>query len=63
MHYCYLWLLFQTSYHLIKTHLSDGRSIAILIIHWLLHAYGILALTGFGSAKLAGSMLLLVPVP
>ncbi|XP_067942215.1 JNK1/MAPK8-associated membrane protein-like isoform X1 [Watersipora subatra] len=54
----------ENALELLLKSLYDGRSFAILTLHWLLHAFGILALIDIGSnVVLTGCLMLLVPVP
>ncbi|XP_067004298.2 JNK1/MAPK8-associated membrane protein-like [Anabrus simplex] len=53
----------QTIQFLITDSITDGRNMMILVGHWLLHAYGIAAVTEFEDPILHLSLLALVPFP
>ncbi|KAL1131325.1 hypothetical protein AAG570_010943 [Ranatra chinensis] len=53
----------QSMQFLIKNTVSDIRNIVIVIGHWLVHAYGIVALTQMTQPVFHLSLLCLVPVP
>lgn len=48
---------------LVKSTFSDTRNAIILIGHWCLHAYGIIAITELSNPTLHALMILLVPLP
>lgn len=53
----------QTTEGLLYSSVCDLRNAVILIGHWLLHAYGIISVTGFKDPIFHGSLLALVPAP
>ena len=53
----------QNSIELLRASLCNGRSLSIILIHWIIHGYGILSLTAVDDVILAACLLLLVPVP
>ena len=56
-------LYLQDAWDLFKASMFYGRSLGILLMHWLLHAYGILALIDTSHPVLTGCLMLLVPMP
>ena len=44
-------------------HYNDARNVAILLCHWILHAYGIIAITELQQPVVHVPLLLLVPFP
>ena len=55
--------MLQNSIELLRASLCNGRSLSIILIHWIIHGYGILSLTAVDDVILAACLLLLVPVP
>lgn len=53
----------QSLRSLLVTSLTDSRNLTILLGHWSLHAYGILAITELRQLSLHLSLLALVPFP
>ncbi|XP_077296844.1 JNK1/MAPK8-associated membrane protein isoform X2 [Arctopsyche grandis] len=53
----------QTTEGLLYSSVCDLRNAVILIGHWLLHAYGIISVTGFKDPVFHGPLLALVPAP
>lgn len=53
----------QSVHSLIVSTLLDERNIVILVGHWALHAYGIIAITQLAKPALHASLILLVPLP
>lgn len=53
----------QSMRYLIVSTLSDTRNIVILLGHWILHAYGIIAITQLQDPVLDKALLALVPLP
>ncbi|KFM78440.1 JNK1/MAPK8-associated membrane protein, partial [Stegodyphus mimosarum] len=53
----------QSMKSLFITSIRDIRNLIILLGHWLLHAYGIVAITQLTNPVLHGSLLALVPFP
>lgn len=53
----------QSMKSLFLTSLKDIRNLVILLGHWMLHAYGIIAITQLKSPIFHGSLLALVPFP
>lgn len=53
----------QSIKSLFLTSVKDVRNLVILLGHWLLHAYGIIAVTQLTNPVLHGSLLALVPFP
>lgn len=53
----------QTMEELFRSIYKDQRNGVILFGHWLLHAYGIISITGFNDPLYDGLPLLLVPAP
>uniref|UniRef100_A0A2P2IB02 JNK1/MAPK8-associated membrane protein-like n=1 Tax=Hirondellea gigas TaxID=1518452 RepID=A0A2P2IB02_9CRUS len=53
----------QSMSALVKGCVRDVRSVIIIQGHWLLHSYGIIALTQLQQPALHGSLCLLVPLP
>jgi hypothetical protein len=49
--------------HLLKENFTTARNLVILIFHWILHSYGIIAITQFSDPGFHGLFLLLVPFP
>lgn len=48
---------------LIVTTLVDARNVVILLGHWGLHAYGIIAITQLANPMFHAFLILLVPLP
>lgn len=59
----YAFQLNQSVKSLVIRSLTDSRNLVILLGHWALHAYGILAVTELKKLTLHLSLLALVPVP
>ncbi|KAF8793304.1 JNK1/MAPK8-associated membrane protein-like [Argiope bruennichi] len=53
----------QSMASLFLTSIQDYRNLVILLGHWLLHAYGIIAITQLTNPVLHSSLLALVPFP
>ncbi|XP_035211953.1 JNK1/MAPK8-associated membrane protein-like [Stegodyphus dumicola] len=53
----------QSMKSLFITSIRDIRNLIILLGHWLLHAYGIVAITQLTNPVLHGSLLALIPFP
>lgn len=53
----------QSILSLIITTVVDPRNVIILIGHWLLHAYGIIAITQLTNPVVHALLILLVPLP
>ncbi|KAG8228607.1 hypothetical protein J437_LFUL009312 [Ladona fulva] len=53
----------QTMKSLIKTTFCDVRNVVILLGHWALHAYGIIAITQLQRPVFHASLIALVPLP
>lgn len=54
---------FQSMPGLLKGCVQDVRNLVILLGHWGLHAYGIIAITQLTEGVLHGSLCALVPLP
>ena len=55
--------MFQTMLFLLLSSVSDLRNVLILLGHWALHAYGIIALTQLTDPVFHISLMALVPLP
>lgn len=53
----------QSVQSLITSTLVEERNIVILLGHWALHAYGIIAITQLTKPAIHASLILLVPLP
>lgn len=53
----------QSVSSLIITTVVDPRNVIILVGHWLLHAYGIVAITQLTNPTMHALLILLVPLP
>ena len=53
----------QSVKKLISSTLCDARRLCVLIGHWFLHAYGIIAITQLHDVKVYGPLIALVPFP
>lgn len=53
----------QSAMSLLVTSVTDGRNVLILLGHWLMHAYGIISVTGLRDPVFHGALLALVPTP
>merc|ERR1711928_289362 len=53
----------QSLRSLLLSSITDSRNLTILLGHWALHAYGILAITELRQLSLHLSLLTLVPLP
>jgi len=53
----------QESQQLLKAHLTSLRNAVIMLGHWLLHAFSIIALTQLRDPAVHASLLCLVPFP
>ncbi len=49
--------------YLITQNVTSVRNLMILVCHWLLHAYGIIAITELKEPAFHASFLFLVPFP
>ncbi len=54
---------FQGMKYLVKENFTDPRNLMILLGHWVLHGYGIIAITQLSSPAFHASLLLLIPFP
>jgi len=48
---------------LLKAHVTSVRNVVVMLCHWLLHAFSIIALTQLRDPAVHGSLLCLVPFP
>lgn len=55
--------LFQTMKSLLLSSVSDLKNIIVILGHWLLHAYGIVAVTTLRELSFHPGMIALVPLP
>ncbi|CAD6231814.1 GSCOCG00001599001-RA-CDS [Cotesia congregata] len=53
----------QTMKSLLFSSISDVRNVIVILGHWLLHGYGIMAVATLRSVNIHPTMLLLVPLP
>ena len=49
--------------HLLKENFTTARNLVIIFFHWILHSYGIIAITQFSDPGFHGLFLFLVPFP
>lgn len=53
----------QTVRDLLRAHTTDVRNVVVLVAHWALHVFGIIALTQLRNPVVHGALLGLVPFP
>lgn len=62
-----LWKLlfspFQTMKSLLLSSISDIKNIVVILGHWLLHGYGVIAIATLQGSIIHPGMLALVPLP
>lgn len=56
-------LYFQSMRFLIVSTVTDIRNVVIILGHWLLHAYGIIAITELKDPVFHSALIALVPLP
>lgn len=53
----------QSVVAMLVSSVTEVRNVVILLGHWLLHAYGIVSITGLKDPVFHGALLTLVPAP